>query len=203
MGDVVSPLDTGRPTGRSGCGPDLETPLGVGRLTRDDVSEPVIRWTAQPVRRRPGRGIAAAAVILAAAVLARVLTGSVYWALFSGAVLFLSLEGFFLSTSYQLGAEGLEVRKAFSKNRSGWGTYRRVYEDKLGLTLSPYRRRTMLEPYRSVRLLYDGGDPREIRRVVREHVVPGTEWIAPDGTSEEIDGSDRTGQPASEGRASG
>jgi hypothetical protein len=112
--------------------------------------------------------------------------GAPVWGLFAAVVLFLSLEGFYLPTRFTMGPEGLGVRKIFSRAAIGWERFRRVYEDRHGLTLSPYRRRTFLEPYRSARVLYDGGDPGEIRRAVRRF-CPGAEWIPPSGKSDAVD----------------
>jgi hypothetical protein len=141
-------------------------------------------WTAHPLLRRPGRGSVAAVVILASAVAIGIWTRSAFWSLFTVGVLFLSLEGFFLPTKYELRGENLTVRKAFSRSELSWSAFRRVYEDRNGLTLSPFRRRTFLEPYRSARILFDGGRPEEIRQVVRERCADA-EWIGAGGKAKE------------------
>lgn len=104
--------------------------------------------------------------------------GSPVWGVFTFGVLFLSLESFFLPTRYEMREEGLAVNKKFSNSTFPWTGIRRVYEDGQGLTLSPYRRRTFLEPYRSARVLFDGGDRELIRREVRERCA-AAEWIQP------------------------
>lgn len=115
-------------------------------------------------------------MLLAAGAGAALLLRSPGWGIFAVAVLFLSLEAFFLPTRYRLGEEGLEIRRVFSRSLAGWARFRRVYEDDHGLTLSPYRRRSLLEPYRSFRLLFDGGDREEIRRIVRARLGPDADW---------------------------
>jgi hypothetical protein len=99
-----------------------------------------------------------------------------FWGVFAAGVLFLSLESFFLPTRYELGASGLVVSKAFSSSKNPWEAFRRVYRDPHGLTLSPYRRRTFLEPYRSQRILFDGGDAEAISAEVRRR-CPEADWI--------------------------
>ncbi len=133
-------------------------------------------WAAQPVRRQPVRGVLVGAGIVVAGVLLGLWMRSMVWGLFALGLLFISLEAFFLPTRYELGAEGVRIRRGFSDGRHAWKEYRRVYADRHGLTLSPYRRRTVLEPYRSARLLYDGGDPEVIRAAVRRH-CPEAEWL--------------------------
>jgi hypothetical protein len=143
-----------------------------------------LAWTAHPLLRRPGRGSVAAAVILVSAVLIGHFTRSAFWGLFTVGVLFLSLEGFFLPTRYEIQGEVLILRKAFSRSALSWSAFRRVYEDRFGLTLSPFRRRTFLEPYRSARILFDGGEAEAIKRAVRERCGEA-EWISPAGKGKE------------------
>jgi hypothetical protein len=135
------------------------------------------RWRSHPVRTRGWRGGAAAGAVVAIAAGVGALTGSWFWAILSGVMLFLSLEGFFLPTTYELGPSGVRVRRVFSRSERPWESVRRVYDDRRGLTLSPYRRRTALEPYRAIRLLFDGADPQEVRREVRGRLDPEVEWI--------------------------
>jgi hypothetical protein len=165
-----------------------------------------LSWTAQPFRRRKRSALLVVGLLVVTAVGLGALTRSVFWGLFSVAALFLSLEAFFLPSHYQLGPEGVTLRKPFSRVQVTWDRFRRVHEDRHGLTLSPYTHRTFMEPYRSTRLLYDGGDPEAIRRAVRFLMRPGAEWRDPAGKVavlastkpvEEADGVGRSGQSPS------
>ena len=99
-----------------------------------------------------------------------------FWGAFASGILFLSLESFFLPTHYELGEMELSVRRAFSSSRNGWATFRRIYRDRHGLTVSPYRRRTFLEPYRAQRILFDGADAEEVCAAARRF-CPDAEWV--------------------------
>mgnify|MGYP001160733177 CR=1 FL=1 len=146
----------------------------------------LLAWTAQPFLRRRTRGWLTLAAILGIGLMAGMLTQAAHWALFSMLVLFLSLESFYLPTHYELHRDRVGVRKVFSKSGYPWTNFRRIYEDRHGLTLSPYRRRAFLEPYRSQRLLFDGGDAERIKEMVRALAARGTEWSRPDGAIEEL-----------------
>ncbi len=135
-----------------------------------------IAWTSHPFRRQPGRGLALLALLALAAVLIGWWCRSWFWGVFAAGVLFLSLETYFFPTRYALDEKEVVVRKPFSASRNPWDAFRRVYEDRHGLTLSPYRRKTFLEPYRSQRLLFDGGDAERIRSAVRAR-CPEAEWL--------------------------
>lgn len=124
-------------------------------------------------------------------------TETLLWGLFGGLLLLLSLEGFYLPTKYEFRASGFTAVKLFSRSARDWNAWRRVYEDRFGLTLSPYRGRRWLEPYRSVRLLFDGGDRDAIRAWVRASIDPGVEWIELKTRTGRTDGMDRPGKPVS------
>ncbi len=160
-----------------------------------------LRWVSHPWLRNRGRGVLTLVLIAATAAGLGLLMRSGFWGGFAALVLFFSLEGFYFRTRYEIAPEGVSVNRVFSKSRTEWGRFRRVYEDRHGLTLSPYRRRTILEPYRAARLLYDGGDPEAIRRAVRGF-CPEAEWIAA-GRKEDGERAERTGKPDSEKRSSG
>lgn len=142
-------------------------------------AEPDLIWTAHPLMRRRARGAITLAVIMVVSSLLGAYTGSPFWGAFAAMVLILSLEGFYLPTRYRLDREGIQIRKAFSRSSMPWEKFRRVYEDVNGLTLSPYRHRSVLEPYRSARLLFDGGEADTVRAVVRSRLPGETEWIMP------------------------
>lgn len=101
-----------------------------------------------------------------------ILTHSVYWGLFGAVVLFLSLEGFYFPTRYELDDRGVTVVRGMSRSERSWESVRRVIEDRAGLTLSPYRGRRFMEPFRAIRLLFDGGDRARIVERVRRSLAP-------------------------------
>lgn len=151
-----------------GSPPVVETPAD---------SAPLV-WVSHPLLRRRVLGVLVGSGIAVAALALGFWTRSLLWGAFSAGVLFLSLETFFLPCRYEAGASEMVVQKAFSTGRTPWGTFRRVYEDEHGLTLSPYRRRAFMEPYRSTRLLFDGGEATAIKELVRAR-CPEAEWVGP------------------------
>lgn len=173
----------GEPVTPSTARQDMAEPVTSGATPKDaDGSAaaeiPTLTWVSQPLRRRPVVGTFVGLGIAMAAVLLGLWTHSLLWGAFSAGALFLSLETFFLPSRYEAGPAELVVQKAFSNARTPWASFRRVYEDRHGLTLSPYRRRAILEAYRAVRLLFDGGDATAIRETVRAR-CPDAEWLGP------------------------
>ena len=154
------------------------------------VPVPVLAWVAHPARRRPGRGATLLALLVLIGVLLGLWMQNWFWGVFAFGVLFLSLESFFLPTRYELSESELAVRRFFSASRNPWSSFRRIYRDRHGLTVSPFRRRTFLEPYRAQRMLFDGADPEEVCAALRR-LCPEAEWVeAP--RKEARDAADRT-----------
>jgi hypothetical protein len=143
-----------------------------------NAAVPPLTWVAHPLLRRRVLGTLTGLGIVAASLALVLWTGSLLWGVFSAGVLFFSLETFFLPSRYEAGPAELVVHKAFSNARTPWASFRRIYEDRHGLTLSPYRRRAFLEPYRATRVLFDGGDTAVIRDVVRAR-CPQADWLGP------------------------
>ncbi|MBD3334978.1 MAG: hypothetical protein GF355_05635 [Candidatus Eisenbacteria bacterium] len=111
-------------------------------------------WTVRPFSRRPVTGSLVLVLITVLAVGVGIWMENLFWAVFGFLVLFLSLESFFFATTYRLGEDGVEVRKRFSKSFRGWDSFRTIYVDRRGVTLSPYGGRAFLEPYRALRLIF-------------------------------------------------
>jgi hypothetical protein len=73
---------------------------------------------------------------------------------------------FFVSTRYRLTPDRVEVRSPFQRTTRPWKDFRRVYVGEQGVSLSPFRGRHLLEPYRSVMLRY-GEHRKEVLDWVR------------------------------------
>jgi hypothetical protein len=135
-----------------------------------------ITWTSHPVARNRVKGAVVVLLIVGLAVLAGVWMGNPYWGIFAFLVLFLSLESYFFATTYRLGEDGVEVRKRFSKSFRGWDTFRTIYVDRRGVTLSPYGGRSLMEPFRALRLLFEN-NRQAVLEYVKDHVGPDARFV--------------------------
>ena len=126
--------------------PDEERPRKPGELT----------WTAWPARERP---LAAGVLVVAAVVLGMLVekgTGDRFLGVAAPAFVLASLSSFLLPTSYRLTKESVEVRSLGVVRARPWTEMRRITVDRTGVFLSPFERRSWLEAYRGVRLLFGG-----------------------------------------------
>jgi hypothetical protein len=111
------------------------------------------------------------AVILGFGFLVQLAFGDVFLAVLSIAILVGSLHSYFFETSYSLSPEGIEVKGVFGRQKKPWTGFKSFSVDKAGLSLSPFARRSWLEHYRGVRLLFGAdGDGRrdEVVRYVTD-----------------------------------
>ncbi|MBN1504426.1 MAG: hypothetical protein JW952_05110 [Candidatus Eisenbacteria bacterium] len=101
------------------------------------------------------------AVILGFGFLVQLAFGDVFLAVLSVAVLVGSLHSYFFETSYSLSPEGIEIRGVFGAQKKPWTGFKSFSVDRAGVSLSPFARRSWLEHYRGVRLLFSAeGDGR-------------------------------------------
>jgi hypothetical protein len=146
----------------------------------DEVAGPApekLAWRVHPAGERPHLGALILALIVVFSLLVGLWMKGAYWSIFAFGVLFLSLEAFFLPSRFELDAQGVVVHKPFSQASRPWGQFHRVVFDPFGVTLSPFSRRSWLDPYRAVRLRFPGGSGasagpgrEEVRRFVLAHV---------------------------------
>lgn len=136
-----------------------------------------LAWRSHPARSRPTRTAAALAVIGVISVACAMAGHSILWGVFAAIVLICSLDTYFFPCRYLLRRETIEVQRPFSRSTRDWSSFRRVYRDSRGLTLSPYEHRTMLEPYRALRILFDRADQAQIEARIRSALDPSVEWI--------------------------
>jgi hypothetical protein len=147
---------------------------------------PVLEWSVRPVSRQRVKGISAVAVIMAS-IYAAFLWGGPVLGFLSVLVLVGGTGSFFTTTRYRLTPETVSVRSPFKRVSRPWGEYHRAYLETQGVSLSPFRNRHVLEPYRSVMLQF--GDRREaVLDMVRRF---GPEIRSPGGTQGESDDPDR------------
>ena len=136
-----------------------------------------LSWRSHPARRNPRRTAVAIVAIVVVSIACALVGRSILWGGFAGLVLVFSLDTYFFPCRYFLRDDRIAVKRPFSSSTREWSTFRRVYRDPRGLTLSPYDRRTMLEPYRALRILFDGGDAGRIESHIRSAIGPSIEWV--------------------------
>jgi hypothetical protein len=124
---------------------------------REEARKPgELSWTAWPARERP---LAALVLVVAAFILGMLVkkgTDDPFLGVAAPGFVLASLSSFLLPTSYRLTKESVEVRSLGVARVRPWTEMRRMTVDRTGVFLSPFERRSWLEAYRGVRLLFGG-----------------------------------------------
>jgi len=115
-----------------------------------------LTWTAWPARERPLAAVVLVAAAVVLGVLVRKGTNDSVLAVAAPIFVVASLSSFLFPTDYRLTEESVEVRSLGVARVRPWTEMRRMTVDRTGVFLSPFERRSWLEAYRGVRLLFGG-----------------------------------------------
>ena len=135
----------------------VSAPGGAGGAD-DGGSDAVERleWSVVPYRDNLARSAAVVAVMLVVGLLVVALFKDVFLGILSVLILFASLHTYFGKTTYRLDQGQVVVKSSFGTTTKKWSYFKRYFVDKKGVTLSPFDKRSRLEPFRSLRLLFGG-----------------------------------------------
>lgn len=111
-----------------------------------------MKWTVHPAKRSPSKTILSAVLIIAFLVLVAAFYG-IFWGIFGFVVLLVSVHSYFFPTSYEVNNEEVMIKNIFMTQKRKLSEFRRVYEGKNGVLLSPFQHKTFLNQFRGVFLL--------------------------------------------------
>jgi hypothetical protein len=133
-----------------------------------DAAE-LLEWSVVPFRENRGRSAAVVAVMLLVGLVVVVLFKDVFLGILSVLILFASLHTYFGKTTYRLDSGQVVVKSSFGTTAKKWSHFKRYFVDRKGVTLSPFAKRSRLEPFRSLRLLF-GGNRDEVVAFISKRV---------------------------------
>jgi hypothetical protein len=146
-------------------------PAAATARAADETAGDEVAWRVWPARERP----LAALVLLAGAVVLGILVerGTQDRVLGIAAPLFVlaSLSSFLLPTEYRLTRDAVTVRSLGVVRSRPWSEMRRFEQDRSGVFLSPFEKRSWLDAYRGVRL-DPGGNRDQVVAFVQARLAP-------------------------------
>ncbi len=128
-------------------------------------------WQAHPARERVGGALAGVGVIAAVG-------GAVYlsfgggWSSLSVIVLVGALNRFFFPSRFTIDPDGITARYPLRNQRFRWGDLRRWAVDRHGCYLSTRARRSRLDAYRGMHVLF-GRHREAVLEGIRDHLAKG------------------------------
>lgn len=90
-----------------------------------------------------------------------------FFGVFAFLVILCSNANFFTKTKYEINENGIIVKRPFYEIKKDWDWVKRIELDKNGIFLSPFEKKTWLDPFRGLFLLCDnpGKIYDELRRM--------------------------------------
>lgn len=134
-----------------------------------------MKWSVHPARSNRTKAI----VVAIFAVIFLVYIGNFYgifWSLFGLIVLFLSSYSFYFPTHYETSDEEVVIKGLFTKQKRSLKEFKKVYEGKNGLLLSPFRHKTFLNRFRGI-FLFLPANREPIITYLREKVEERSEEV--------------------------
>lgn len=111
-----------------------------------------MKWIVHPAKRNLTKTVLSAIFLAVFLIFVGFFYG-VFWTIFGLIVLFVSLHSYFFPTAYEITEDEVIKRNIFLTQKRKLSEFRRVYEGKNGVLLSPFRRKTFLNQFRGVFLL--------------------------------------------------
>lgn len=122
-------------------------------------------WRAHPARQHPGKALAVGAVILALSGASVLLMQSPWWGLIAAGVLLVTLNRFYFPSRFRIDGEGITAQYPLRRQRIRWSDLRRFVHDSRGGYLSTRARRSFLDAYSGMHILFGGERESVIGRV--------------------------------------
>jgi hypothetical protein len=126
-------------------------------------------WQAHPAGERLGAAVTGSLIILATAAAILLSFRSYAWSAAAVVVLVLSLNRFYFRSRFRIDPEGISARYPLRSQRCRWADVRRFMVDEHGGYLSTRSRRSWLDAYRGLHVLFGRRRPEVIERI-RAHL---------------------------------
>lgn len=129
-----------------------------------------MEWTAHPARKRPRDVALVCAVLLITAGAVLTAFQSVFLCVLSIVILTVSVSAFLFPTRYALTDHGVEERRLGRARFRKWGDLRRLSVGPGAALVSPFAKKSWLDRYRGIVVLFDGADRDAVIHILEERV---------------------------------
>ena len=123
-------------------------------------------WQAHPARERIGTAVLALSLIGAFAGVVLLSFQSVVWAVAACLVLLVALNRFFFPSRFVINADGITARYLLRTQQIRWDDIRRFVQDDRGGYISTRAKRSWLDAYRGMHILFGTNREAVIERIL-------------------------------------
>jgi len=132
----------------------------------------LLRWQSWPLRQRPLRAVLALGMLLAAGIGVQWLTGRIYLAAASVAVLIVASWRFFLPVTFQLSQSGIDYWVLGRRRHIPWQSIRSYRIQADGVLLLPYQDQSLIARLNGVYVRWNG-HKEQVLALLEQHVAAG------------------------------
>lgn len=125
-----------------------------------------MKWSVHPAKDNYKKTIVSLIFIIGFLTFIAIFYG-IFWGFLGFVILFVSLYSYFFPSHYEIDDECVTIKNMFITQRRNLTEFKKVYQGKNGILLSPFKRKTILNQFRGVFLLLPK-DRTEIEKYVRE-----------------------------------
>lgn len=111
-----------------------------------------IKWEVLPARKNLKKAIFFIVFLIFITLLFTFSFG-IFWGIFAFLILFFSNISFFTKTEYEITDKKIIIKRFFYKIEKDWEWVKRIEVDKNGIFLSPFEKKSWLDPFRGIFLL--------------------------------------------------
>ncbi|MHC4420667.1 MAG: PH domain-containing protein [Planctomycetota bacterium] len=140
--------------------------------TAPDNPQVEFSWHAHPAGERVGAAVAGSVIVLAAAAAILLSFESLAWSALALFVLVTALNRFYFRSRFHIDSDGITARYPLRSQRCRWADVRRFMADAHGGYLSTRSRRSWLDAYRGLHILFGRQRPAVIEQI-RAHLPQG------------------------------
>ncbi|MHC4142370.1 MAG: PH domain-containing protein [Planctomycetota bacterium] len=138
--------------------------------TVPDNVEVEFSWQAHPAAERIGAALVGSLIVVAASGAIYASFQSIEWSVLALAVLVLSLNRFYFRSRFHIDPDGITARFPLRSQRCRWADIRRFMVDDHGGYLSTRAKRSWLDAYRGLHILFGRQRPTVIEQI-RTHLT--------------------------------
>ena len=142
-----------RPSGRFAKLLRCKPIRSISRAMTEDLGTD-FTWQAHPARERKQAAIGAAMIVAGVCLAAWIFTHSLVWAGLAGVVLVAALNRFYFPSRFVINAEGITARYLLRTQQIRWDDIRRFVQDNRGGYISTRAKRSWLDAYRGMHILF-------------------------------------------------
>lgn len=108
-----------------------------------------MRWSVHPAKKNQTKAILSLVFILGFLIFVFLFYG-ILWGILGLLFLFFSLHAYYFPTQYEINGEEIIIKSIFATQKKKLREFKKIYQGKNGVLLSPFKHKTLLNHFRGL-----------------------------------------------------